>query len=123
MKVLVLNNMAPFIWGGAEELGRHLVHNLRLAGVEAEAIRIPFSWEPSERLIEEVVTCESLRLTNVDRVIALKFPAYLIPHPVKTLWLLHQYRQAYDLWDVGHSNIPATSRGEQVRDFIRAADN
>ena len=34
----------------------------------------------------------------VDRLIGLKFPAYLIPHPRKVIWLLHQHRQAYDLW-------------------------
>ena len=34
-------------------------------------------------------------------MIALKFPAYLVPHEHKTLWLLHQFRQAYDLGDVG----------------------
>ena len=45
-----------------------------------------------------------------DRVIALKFPAYLVPHRQKVLWILHQYRQAYDLWDAGKSNIPDTPR-------------
>ena len=28
MKVLIVNNMAPFIWGGAEELASHLKKNL-----------------------------------------------------------------------------------------------
>ena len=42
----------------------------------------------------------NLRLYNVDRTIALKFPAYLIPHTEKTLWLLHQFRQAYDLYGI-----------------------
>ena len=29
---------------------------------------------------------------NVDHVIAMKFPTYLIQHPRKTVWLVHQYR-------------------------------
>jgi len=62
-------------------------------------------------------------LWNVDRVIALKFPAYLIRHPHKTLWLLHQYRQAYDLLEVGQTNLPPGDIGAAIRDAIKAADN
>jgi hypothetical protein len=32
-------------------------------------------------------------------LIGLKFPIYLAPHPDKVLWILHQHRTAYDLWD------------------------
>jgi glycosyltransferase involved in cell wall biosynthesis len=122
MKVLVLSNMAPFVWGGAEELAFHLVCNLRLSGVTAEAMRIPFSWNPAERLIDEMTICRSLRIANTDRVIALKFPTYLVPHDNKVLWVLHQFRQAYDLWDAGQSSIPDTPRGRQIREAIRTAD-
>lgn len=124
MKVLVVNNMVPFVWGGAEELAHHLVHQLnQRSGVEAELLRMPFNWEPAERLVEEMFICHAMRLAWVDRVIALKFPAYLMPHEHKTLWLLHQYRQAYDLWDLGQSNIPQTPRGQEIRRLIQFADN
>ena len=122
MKVLVLTTRVPFTHGGAEELRDHLVINLRRHGVEAESMSIPFTWDPAERLIEEMWIARSLEVANVDRVIALKFPAYIIPHQSKTLWVLHQYRQAYDLWDAGQSNIPATPRGEEIRRLIRTAD-
>jgi glycosyltransferase involved in cell wall biosynthesis len=56
-------------------------------------------------------------------VIALKFPAYLIQHPHKTIWLLHQYRQAYDLWDTGMTNIPAGPMGEEIRRLIVNGDD
>lgn len=118
----MVTNRAPFIHGGAEELCHHLVRNLLVSGVEAEALPVPFAWEPAERLIEEMMISRNIRLTNVDRVIALKFPAYLIPHGNKVLWLLHQYRQAYDLWDAGYSNVPRDERGERIRDAIRQAD-
>ena len=32
----------------------------------------------------------------VDAVIATRFPTYAIRHPRKVVWLIHQYRQAYD---------------------------
>lgn len=116
--------MAPFVRGGAEELADHLVKNLNLQrGVSAEQIRLPFSWDPAERLIEQMFVAQSLRLYNVDRVIGLKFPAYMIPHQHKTLWLLHQYRQAYDLFDLGQSNLSDGERGAEIRRLITACDN
>ncbi|MGX1305306.1 glycosyltransferase involved in cell wall biosynthesis [Amorphus suaedae] len=122
MNVLVLTTKVPFVSGGAEELRDHLVRNLRLAGVNAEAVSLPFTWEPAERLIDEMLVARSLRLANVDRVIALKFPAYLAMHSNKVVWLLHQYRQAYDLLDAGQSNIPDSERGRQIVEAIRSAD-
>ena len=122
MKVIVLSTMVPFVHGGAEELFDHLVLNLRRAGVEAEGMRIPFTWHPAEGLIDEMLIARRLRLANVDHVIGLKFPAYMIPWHDKVLWLLHQYRQAYDLLDAGQSNIPDDARGHQILAAIRAGD-
>ncbi|MDP3559387.1 MAG: glycosyltransferase family 4 protein [Legionellaceae bacterium] len=123
MKVLVVNNMAPFIWGGAEELAVHLQKNLIIAGHQAEILRIPFQWEPAMNIPSQMLMARAFELWNVDQVIALKFPAYLIKHPKKTLWILHQYRQAYDLFDSGDSNIPANQEGNNLRDLIKTADN
>ena len=123
MKVLVVNNAAPFIRGGAEALADALVAQLNATpGVESELLRIPFRWEPSERLIDEILIHRRLKLWNVDRVIALKFPAYLTPHPSKVLWLLHQFRQAYDLGDAGQG-LGRDGRDGEIRRAIRTADN
>lgn len=123
MKVLIVNNMAPFVWGGAEELAVNLEKNLISAGHQAEILRLPFQWEPATRIPSQMLMVRALELINVDRVIALKFPAYLIRHPNKTLWLLHQYRQAYDLYDTGQSNLPPGQSGNSIRSLIRNADN
>lgn len=123
MKVLIVNNMAPFVRGGAEELATHLQRNLIELGHEAEILRIPFQWEPATRIPSQMLMVRAFELINVDHVIALKFPAYLIRHPHKTLWLLHQYRQAYDLFDAGQTNIPAGEQGDSLRSLIRTADN
>jgi glycosyltransferase involved in cell wall biosynthesis len=124
MKVLVVNNAAPFIRGGAELLAEHLVDRLtQVKGVDAELVRVPFRWEPADRVIEEILINRHLRLYDVDRVIGLKFPAYLLPHPDKTLWVLHQYRQAYDLYESGHSHISRDDRGRALIEIVRRADN
>ena len=122
MKVLVVNNAAPFVRGGAEELADNLVAELnRTPRVESELLRLPFAWSPSERLIEEVAIHRALRIYNADRVIALKFPAYLAPHPHKTLWLLHQFRQAYDLGDAGQG-LGDDGRDGEIKRVVRRAD-
>lgn len=122
MKVLVLNTRVPFIRGGAEELSRHLVRQLLIAGHEAEEMRIPFSWNPRERLVDEMLIARNLRVANVDRVIALRFPVYLVPHPRKVIWLLHQFRQAYDLYDAGMSDLGDDAEGRMLRHAIRHVD-
>ena len=123
MKVLVLNTSLPFVRGGAEALADELVARLvATAGVESELMRLPFRWTPSERLIEEILIARCLRVPNVDRVIALKFPAYLVPHEHKTLWLLHQFRQAYDLGDVGQG-LGTEPRDLVLKKAVTAADN
>lgn len=123
MKVLIVNNMAPFIWGGAEELAENLRKNLVNAGHDSEVMRIPFKYNPATVIPSQMLMVRTLELDNADRVIALKFPAYLIRHAHKTLWLLHQYRQAYDLFESGHTNIPLNSLGDRLRQMIRNADN
>ncbi|AMV31364.1 D-inositol-3-phosphate glycosyltransferase [Pirellula sp. SH-Sr6A] len=122
MKIYVVNNMIPFLHGGAEDLANYLISHLRRVGHVAELLRIPFRYEPAESIYSEMLACRMMRIGDADLVIALKFPAYLIPHPNKVLWLVHQYRQAYDMWDSGYSNIPATEAGQQLRGSIKEAD-
>lgn len=53
----------------------------------------------------------------------LKFPAYLIPHQRKTLWVLHQFRQAYDLRDAGQSPLGNDPDSRAIVEAIHRADN
>ena len=112
MKLLVANNADPFVRGGAELLADRLVIELRKAGHEAELLRLPLGNTP-QQILEGVVAASLLNAVNVDRVVGLKFPAYLIPHPDVVIWLVHQLRQAYDPpptgWPVDPSLDPLVS--------------
>ena len=123
MKITVVNAMAPFVWGGAEELAHHLILNLRRLGHEAELFRIPFAWDPFSNIPVEIARLKALRLPDADRVISMKFPVYLLDADHHSTWLVHQYRQAYDLWDSPYCNIPHTPEGREVRELIIASDN
>lgn len=129
MRVGIVSVQVPFVEGGAEVHARNLLRELRARKITADLITFPFKWYPARSLIDSIAIARLLDLTesngmSIDRVIGLKFPAYLVPHPNKVLWILHQHRSAYELWD--HEtfgdliNLP---EGRAVRDAIRHADN
>jgi len=127
MRVLIATTQVPFVRGGAEIHAEGLLQALRDAGHEAEIVGIPFKWYPAERIVETMLACRLLDLTEsagtcVDRVIGLKFPAYLVPHPSKVLWILHQHRSAYDLWDHELCDLQRFPNGPDIRAAINKAD-
>jgi len=123
MKIAILNNCIPFVSGGAEHLADSLCLKLNQYGHNALVVRIPFAWHPAEKIVEHMLAARLMRLPYVERVIGLKFPAYYVPQDDKVLWLLHQFRQAYDLWGTPYQDIPDTPEGHKIREVIVAADN
>ncbi len=128
MRVLALTTQVPFVRGGAERLAEGLVRSIQQAGHDAELVAIPFKWYPAERVLDQMLMCRLLDLTEacgdkIDRVIGLKFPTYLVPHPNKVMWVVHQHRTAYDLWDSDYGDLIKMPNGPQVRQAIINADN
>lgn len=123
MKVAIVTNCVPFVSGGAEHLAEALRRKLAEYGHQAIAVPVPFRWHPPQSILESLLACRLLRLANTDLVIGLKFPAYYLPHPNKVLWLLHQFRQAYDLWGTPYQDLPSNEEGERVREAVIRADN
>ena len=102
MRIVIATVQVPFVRGGGEMLADGLEAALLAAGHDVETVRLPFKWYPPERIPEHVLAARLFDLTEssgsrIDRMIGLRFPAYLLPHPNKVLWILHQYRTAYDL--------------------------
>ena len=127
MHILIATTQVPFVHGGAEVHAHNLQEALRAAGHQVEIVAVPFKWYPPERMLDAMLVCRLLDLTEscgrkIDLVIGLKFPAYLIPHPNKVLWILHQHRQAYEQWDHPLSDMVYHGNGREVRDAIRRAD-
>ena len=127
MRVVVANVGTPFVRGGAEVLAEELVKAMTAEGHLADLVSIPFNPADPERIPDQMLACRLLDLRMihglpVDRLIALKFPAYLIPHPRKVVWLVHQHRDAYDLWDRAMGDLRSAPRGRLVRDIIRRGD-
>jgi hypothetical protein len=123
MNVLVITMMIPFVRTIEDALHEHLVEQLHLQGISAETIRIPVTADSAERLIDEMVVCRSLQVINVDRIIALNFPAYLVPHADKVCWLTDYWKHVDDSMECGGFRIPKTPRGKEIARLIQSSDN
>lgn len=126
--VLICTTQVPFTTGGAESHVEGLRRALVQAGYNAEVVALPFKWYPPSEIMRGALAWRLLDLTEangkpVDLVIGMKFPAYLVAHPRKVLWIMHQYRAAYNLWNTPFDDLSSYPDGAQVREWIRQADN
>lgn len=128
MRIAVCHPQTPFVRGGAETHAEQLVRALRTAGHVAELILVAGKWYPGGELVHQMGVWRSLDLSEsngerIDAVISLKFPAYLVRHELKIVWLIHQHRTAYELWDhPRYADIAREREGTSVRDMIRSGD-
>jgi len=102
VNIAVLRPQVPFARGGAEIFADRLVEELRARGHEADLVTVPFKWYPGTRVLTQAFLWRLLDLDEadgrrIDLVVATKFPSYLVRHPEKRVWLVHQFRQAYEL--------------------------
>jgi glycosyltransferase involved in cell wall biosynthesis len=123
MNIIVTANAVPFIHGGADYHIEGLIKELRIRGHKVESIRFPFQFNPNSEVTNLMVFCESQNYNCpngqvVDRVISLQFPAYGVHHHSHVIWLMHQHREAYDLYP----NDPK-SQQTVLRDQIVDYDN
>lgn len=126
-RILVLGAQVPFASGGAEALVGSLDRELRHRGFASEIVQLPFSWAPRQRLLESALAWRLLDLTRVgeepiDLVIATRFPTYTVRHPNKVVWLVHQFRQVYDLAGTRFSDFGASSVDRATADLVRRID-
>lgn len=123
MRIAIATVQVPFIKGGAEILTDMLCKELKKRGHQAEIVTIPFKWYPNQSLIDCMVMGRMMDLTEtngekIDVVIAMKFPAFYVKHDHKVMWLMHQHRQVYDLWETPYGDVHLTPDGQEVRETI-----
>jgi glycosyltransferase involved in cell wall biosynthesis len=100
--ILVCDAQVPFVQGGAEFHVTELVRQLRDHGYATERVRLPFKWYPKSEILAHAAAWRLLDLSEsngrpIDLVIGTRFPTYFARHPRKVVWLIHQYRAAYEL--------------------------
>jgi glycosyltransferase involved in cell wall biosynthesis len=130
VRLAVCLPQVPFERGGAEIFADDLVEQLQARGHEATLVTVPFKWYPGERVLTQAFLWRLLDLEEangrpVDAVIATKFPSYAVRHPRKVVWLLHQFRQAWDFdrTALGQFSESAEDRAlrRRILDFERTA--
>jgi glycosyltransferase involved in cell wall biosynthesis len=122
MKVIVASTDVPFVGGGGTTaIVDWLGIELERAGHEVDILRFPFVSETAAMLDQSL----ALRLFDLgdaaDRVICIRPPSYLLPHPRKVLWFIHHHRPIYDLWRTTFRDVPDTPWGwRHARALVRA---
>ncbi len=127
MKIAVCRPQVPFARGGAEIFTDELVGQLRARGHEAEIVSVPFKWYPGQRVLTQAFLWRLLDLTEadgrpIDLVVATKFPSYCVRHPNKVVWLLHQFRQAYELDRTGLGQFSESAEDRATRRSVQRLD-
>jgi glycosyltransferase involved in cell wall biosynthesis len=127
MRILICTTQVPFTRGGAESHIEGLQRALIEAGHQAETVALPFKWYPPSEIMRSAMAWRMLDLSaangqSIDLVVGMKFPAYLVAHPNKVLWILHQHRSAYNLWGTEFDDLSTYPEGPRIREWIKHCD-
>jgi glycosyltransferase involved in cell wall biosynthesis len=127
-RIVICATKIPFAYGGAEMLVDSLRDELKSRGFEVDVVALPFHWPTRTELLKSslawrLVNLEEVAGQRIDLVIATRFPSYLIKHPNKVVWLIHQLRQVYDLLGTRYSDFSESQpRDARALEMIRAMD-
>ena len=125
--ILICTTQVPFTTGGAELHVENLRRALVAAGYDAEVAALPFKWYPPAEIMRGALAWRLLDVSEsngkrIDLVVGMKFPAYLVAHERKVLWILHQHRSAYNLAGTPFDDLSTYPEGPRVREWIRSCD-
>jgi glycosyltransferase involved in cell wall biosynthesis len=128
MNILICTTQVPFTKGGAESHVEGLRRALIEGGHKAEIVALPFKWYPPTEIMRSAMAWRMLDVsaangTSVDLVIGMRFPAYLVAHPKKVLWIMHQHRSAYNLHGTPFDDLSTYPDGARVREWIQDCDD
>ncbi len=126
-RVVIATTQVPYSRGGAELLVESLSDALAARGFAVEVVQLPFSWTRRVDVLKSALAWRLLDLRTlvgepIDLVIATRFPAYLIRHPSKVVWLIHQFRQVYELQGTPYSEYQDAPEDRRAAAMVRAMD-
>ena len=104
----------------AGSIAHDLTQALRDHGHSAETVIVPFVHGSGDQVVKQALACQLMNYgdahgSSIDRLIGLRFPAYLIEHPKSVLWLHEVYAPAYEQ--------PSSERGRVPGDLAEAIRN
>jgi glycosyltransferase involved in cell wall biosynthesis len=127
VNIIICATQVPFMRGGAEVHVEGLRDALSESGHRVDIVALPFKWYPHREILTSALAWRLLDLTEangvpVDLVICTKFPTWAVKHPNKIAWVIHQHRQAYDLYGTPLSEFTNSDEDNEVRRRIVEID-
>lgn len=124
MRVLVTANITPFLHGGADYHIEGLTSALQAQGHETVCLRLPFNYQRRQDIDALMAFCDGLDLNQpngqrADALISLQFPAYGVLHDNHRVWIMHQHRGAYELFDPATASADEQAQRERIQAFDR----
>ena len=94
------------------------------AGHQVEIVTMPFKFFPESEVLKAMRGWREQDFNQfngykIDRLISLQFPAFYANHENKTLWLMHQHRAVYELYD----DSKATNDLKELKKKIQKYDD
>jgi glycosyltransferase involved in cell wall biosynthesis len=125
--ILICTTQVPFTNGGAEAHVAGLKRAFGENGYQAEIVSLPFKWYPPAEIMRHALAWRLLDLSEangkrIDLVIGMKFPAYVVAHENKVLWIMHQHRSAYNLAGTPFDDLSIHPDGPRACELIRHCD-
>ncbi|MEO6457296.1 MAG: glycosyltransferase family 4 protein [Chloroflexia bacterium] len=123
MRIAICTAQVPFIHGGNEVLVEGLRDALMARGHKVAVIALPYKWYPRPQLFSSALAWRMLDITetdgqSIDMAICTKWPSYVVKHPCKVTWLVHQFRQAYDWFGTPLSDFTNSPEDVQARRLL-----
>ena len=128
LRIAICTTQVPFVYGGNEVLVEGLRDALMSRGHKVSVISIPYRWHPRTHIVTGALAWRLIDITEsngepVDLAICTKWPSYIVKHPRKVVWLVHQFRQAYDWFGTPLSDFTSMPEDRRVRRLILKMDH
>ncbi|HKP51200.1 MAG TPA: glycosyltransferase family 4 protein [Chloroflexia bacterium] len=127
LHIAICTAQVPFVHGGNEVLVEGLRDALNERGHRVAVVAIPYKWYPRSQIISSALAWRLVDITEadsqpVDVVICTKWPSYIVKHPNKVTWLVHQFRQVYDWYGTPLSDFTGTAEDVRTRRIVQNMD-
>ncbi|MSQ15875.1 MAG: glycosyltransferase [Dehalococcoidia bacterium] len=126
-RIVICGVQTLFVKGGAEVLVETLGQQLESRGLTVDTVNLPYKDIPRWEILKGFMAWRAMNLlemhgNKIDMVVDTKFPSYAVKHPNKVVWLVHQYRQAYELYGTPYSDMHTRIDGRLFSRFVRTMD-
>jgi glycosyltransferase involved in cell wall biosynthesis len=127
LHIAICTAQVPFVYGGNEVLVDGLRDALEARGHKVAIIALPYKWYPRQQIVSGALAWRLIDITEangqpIDLAICTKWPSYVVRHPRKVTWLVHQFRQVYDWFGTPMSDFTGSPEDVRVRRIVIEMD-